>query len=64
MAVSEAYAEQLCRRVVEAQDPALRVDLDDGVGRPVDDRSKLEPLQLERRPQLGVAEGDGQLVAG
>ena len=56
--------EQLLGRAIDAQDPTLRVDLDDRVRRAVDDRAELEPFELEGGPKLGIAEGDRQFVPG
>ena len=48
---------------VEADDATVAVDLDDEVGRAVDDGRQLAALALERLAQAGTAERDRQLVA-
>ena len=49
---------------VEPDDPRLGVDLEDQVGRPVDDRGQLLPLALEGLAQARPLERDRELVAG
>ena len=64
MAASAVVPEQPLAGRVEADDAALRVDLQDQVGRAIDDGAELLPLALERLAQPRALERDRQLVAG
>ena len=59
-----AMPEQALAGRVEPDDPSLAVDLDDEVGRAIDDGRQLAALPLERLAQPRAPERDGQLVAG
>ena len=52
-------AARLTRRI-----RSVGIDLEDGIGRAVDDRGQLESFELQRRSELGVPEGHRQLVSG